>query len=223
VDPGGGHEQILQMVKALGLTVVSILHTHAHFDHIADVLPAAKRSGAQIIGIVELLHWLERKGAKNLSSMNKGGTQYLDGIEVTMVHADHSCGIQDGEDILYGGEAVGYVVKLEDGFTFYHAGDTNVFGDMAIIKQLYKPSMVFLPIGDHYTMGPREAALAVTMLEPRDVVPMHFGTFPILRGTPDDLTKWLPSGCSSQVHSLLPGERVIIKNGSSCSDPFFTR
>ena len=121
--------------------------------------------------------------------MNKGGTQTVGDIKATMVHADHSCGIQDGEELVYGGEACGYVIELAGGLKIYHAGDTNVFGDMEIIRELYAPDIALLPIGDRFTMSPREAAYAVKLLKPKTVVPMHFGTFPMLTGLPDDLQK----------------------------------
>jgi len=185
-----------------------MLLTHAHFDHIGDAIPIARDTGAQVIGIVELLSWLERKGLKNLKPMNKGGTQHIDGIAITMVHADHSCGISDGGQILYGGEAVGYVVRLENGFTFYHAGDTAIFGDMALIGELYKPEMVMLPIGDHYTMSPLEAAKAVLLLGAKHVIPMHFGTFPVLQGTPADLRERTRDIQGLVIHDLKPGDSV---------------
>src|SRR5262249_57602024 len=121
--------------------------------------------------------------------MNKGGTQQVGDIKITMVHADHSCGILDGDTLVYGGEAVGYVIEFENGVKLYHAGDTNVFGDMAIIRDLYAPQIAMLPIGDHYTMSPREAAYACNLLRPQTVIPMHFATFPLLTGRPDTLPK----------------------------------
>jgi L-ascorbate metabolism protein UlaG (beta-lactamase superfamily) len=182
-----------------------MLVTHAHFDHIGDAIPIAQKTGAKIVGIVELLTWLGKKGVENLSPMNKGGTQHVEGIAVTMVHADHSCGITDGDHILYGGEAVGYVVTLENGFRFYHAGDTNVFGDMALIHELYHPELVMLPIGDHFTMSPHEAAKAVQLLRPKHVLPMHFGTFPLLTGRPARLQE-LTEGFGAVVHDIKPGD-----------------
>src|SRR2546421_11140681 len=164
-----------------------MLVTHAHFDHIGDAIPIAQQTGCEVCGIVELLSWLQKKGVQKTKPMNKGGTQHFGEIAVTMVHADHTCGITDGDEILYGGEAVGYAVRFENGFTLYHAGDTNVFGDMALIRELYAPELVMIPIGDHYTMSPREAAKAVRLLGAKHVVPMHFGTFPVLTGRPSTL------------------------------------
>jgi L-ascorbate metabolism protein UlaG (beta-lactamase superfamily) len=185
-----------------------ILVTHAHFDHIGDVIPIAKRTGAKVVGIVELLTWLGKKGVENLAPMNKGGTQRFGEIAVTMVHADHSCGITDGDQILYGGEAVGYVVTLENGFAFYHAGDTNVFGDMALIHGLYRPELVMLPVGDHFTMSPREAAKAVQLLRAKHVVPMHFGTFPLLTGTPARLRELTQGMGEVTVYEMKPGDTL---------------
>jgi L-ascorbate metabolism protein UlaG (beta-lactamase superfamily) len=121
-----------------------------------------------------------------------------------MTHAVHSCGIVDGDQIIYGGEAAGYVLRFGDGRTIYFAGDTNVFSDMDLIRQLYSPELVFLPIGDLFTMSPREAALAVKLLQPKKVVPMHFGTFPALTGRPDDLRS-LVQGTGAEVWPLEAG------------------
>src|SRR6266550_1152737 len=157
------------------------------------------------VDIPELARWLGKKGAKQIAEMNKGGTQTVGDIKVTMVHADHSCGIQDGDQMIYGGEACGYVMEFENGIKIYHAGDTNVFGDMAIIRDLYAPEIAMLPIGDHYTMSPREAAYACNLLKPNTVIPMHFGTFPVLKGRPSELSK-LVHGV--KVVELKPGETV---------------
>jgi len=166
-----------------------MLCTHGHFDHIGDAVQICKRNNPTVVGIFELCNWLEKKGAKMISPMNKGGSQAVDDIRVTMVHADHSCGILDGDQIIYGGEPCGYVIEFKNGLKIYHAGDTNVFGDMQIIRELYAPDIVMLPIGDLYTMSPREAAYACKLLQPKFVVPMHFGTFPPLTGKPSELRR----------------------------------
>ena len=182
-----------------------MLITHGHFDHIADAVEIAKRYNPTVVGIPELCGWLEKKGVKNTSAMNKGGTQSVGDIKVTMVHADHSCGINDGDELVYGGEACGYVVAFSNGVKIYHAGDTNVFGDMAIIRELYAPDIVMIPIGDHYTMSPREAAYACNLLKAKTVIPMHFGTFPILTGRPSDLQKLVPG---TEVVEMKPGQTL---------------
>ena len=182
-----------------------MLCTHGHFDHIADAVELAKRHNPVVVGIPELGGWLEKKGAKQVSSMNKGGTQTVSDIKITMVHADHSCGIQDGDQIVYGGEACGYVLEFTNGVKIYHAGDTNVFGDMQIIRELYSPDIAMLPIGDHYTMGPREAAYACRLLKSKFVIPMHFGTFPVLTGRPSALQKLVPD---VEVLEMKPGVTI---------------
>jgi L-ascorbate metabolism protein UlaG (beta-lactamase superfamily) len=166
-----------------------MLITHGHGDHIGDAVEIAKKHKPKVVGIPELCRWLEKKDVEQISMMNKGGTQQVGDIRVTMVHADHSCGIQDGDELVYGGEACGYVIEFENGLKIYHAGDTNVFGDMKIIHDLYAPDIAMLPIGDHFTMGPREAAYACDLLKAKTVIPMHFATFPMLTGTPGALSK----------------------------------
>jgi L-ascorbate metabolism protein UlaG (beta-lactamase superfamily) len=187
--------------------VDTICVTHGHFDHIHDAVPLAKKFNPEVVAIYETAAWLESKGVGKTRPMNKGGSQQVGEVTVTMTHAVHSCGILDGGQILYGGEASGYVMKLPDGRTLYFAGDTNVFSDMALIKQLYNPELVFLPIGDLFTMGPREAAAAVQLLQPKKVIPMHFGTFPPLTGTPEALSNRIAGG-AAQVWALKPGVPV---------------
>jgi len=169
----------------------AILISHGHFDHIHDAIPLAKKFKPAVVAIYETCLWLTSKGVENCSAMNKGGTQAVGPVKVTMTHAVHSCGIQDGDQVIYGGEAAGYVLHLPDERTIYFSGDTNVFSDMQLIEKLYRPDLSFIPIGDLYTMGPREAALACRLLKSKKVIPMHFGTFPALTGTPDDLARLL--------------------------------
>jgi len=182
-----------------------MLCTHGHFDHIGDAVAIARQHNPTVVGIFELCAWMEKKGVKQISPMNKGGTQKVGDLRVTMVHAEHSCGIQDGDQIVYGGEACGYVMEFENGVKIYHAGDTNVFGDMQIIRELYAPEIVMLPIGDHFTMSPREAAYACRLLKPKTVIPMHFGTFPVLTGSPAELKKLVKD---AEVLEMKPGQTI---------------
>ena len=172
----------------------AILLTHGHFDHIADAVDVAKSTKAQVAAINEVAEWLESKGVENVIGFNKGGTVEIAGCKVHMTHAVHSAGITDGDKTVYGGEAAGLVVELANGYKLYHAGDTAVFGDMALIGKLLEPDIALLPIGDHFTMGPVSAAEAVRLLGVKTVVPMHYGTFPVLTGTPDDLKQRVGSG-----------------------------
>jgi L-ascorbate metabolism protein UlaG (beta-lactamase superfamily) len=181
--------------------------THGHFDHIHDAVPLAKKFSPEVVGIYETCHWLESKGVENTLPMNKGGSQKAGDVTLTMTHAVHSCGILDEGKIIYGGEAAGYVMRFADGRVIYFAGDTNVFSDMQLIEQLYRPELAFLPIGDLFTMSPREAAVACKLLRPRKVIPMHFGTFPPLTGKPQDLAD-LVSGSGVEVWPLEPGKPV---------------
>jgi L-ascorbate metabolism protein UlaG (beta-lactamase superfamily) len=187
----------------------TMLITHGHFDHIYDAVALAGQHQPRIGCIFEIANWLGRKGVKNVCPMNKGGSQVLNDVRVTMVDARHSCGIteEDGT-IVYGGEAAGFVVEFENGFRIYHAGDTCVFGDMKIIAELYRPHLVLLPIGDLFTMSPKEAAYACRLMNARRVVPMHYGTFPPLVGRPDELRE-LTRELDAEIFSLAPGEVLL--------------
>lgn len=186
----------------------AMLISHGHYDHIADAVDLAVAHDAEAVAVFETAHWLGKKGVKNTRPMNKGGSQEVAGIKVTMVHADHSCGILDGDNIVYGGEACGLVITFSNGYTVYHAGDTNVFGDMKLIGQLYRPDLAMLPIGGLFTMSPREASLAVELLGVKKVVPMHHGTFPPLLGRPAELRERLSHAAGYQQFDLAPGETL---------------
>ncbi|MEO7648994.1 MAG: metal-dependent hydrolase [Bryobacteraceae bacterium] len=186
----------------------AILISHGHFDHIHDAVPLATKFSAPTVAIYETGHWLESKGVVTVRAMNKGGTQQVGPVAVTMTHAVHSCGILDDGKILYGGEACGYVLRFADGRAAYFAGDTNVFSDMALIEQLYRPELAFLPIGGLFTMSPSEAALACRLLKPKRVIPMHFGTFPPLTGRPEQLAALLADQPAIEVTALEPGKPV---------------
>lgn len=186
-----------------------MLCTHGHGDHIGDAAELAKKYNPKVVGIYELCLWLQKKGAKQIAPMNKGGTQAAGDVKVTMVHANHSSGIEGGDEVVYGGEACGYVITFENGIKIYHAGDTNVFGDMQIIRDLYRPDLVMLPIGDLFTMSPKEAAYACRLLEPKAVIPMHWGTFPLLTGTPADFGHELKAaGLGVELITMKPGDTI---------------
>lgn len=164
-----------------------ILLTHGHMDHMADTAPAAAKHGSTVVAIYELADYVAGKGVAHTIGMNLGGTVQLSDVAVTMVEAKHSAGAQDDRGTHYVGVAAGYVLTIAGGPVLYHAGDTAVFSDMQLIRELYQPQVAMLPIGGHFTMGPKEAALAVRFLAPQTVLPLHFGTFPPLTGTPDQL------------------------------------
>ena len=186
----------------------AMLITHGHFDHIADAVELAKAKSPQVACIAETAGWLGSKGVENLIGFNIGGTIDIAGCRVHMTHAVHSCGIQDGDKLVYGGAAAGYVIEFENGFKLYHAGDTAVFSDMALIGKLLRPDWAMLPIGDFYTMGPNSAAEAIRLLGCKTVVPMHWGTFPALTGTPDQLRDAASDISGLEVVDLNPGDSL---------------
>jgi L-ascorbate metabolism protein UlaG (beta-lactamase superfamily) len=181
-----------------------ILLTHGHSDHIADAVPVAARHGSTAVAIYELASYVGGKGVANTIGMNLGGTVNLDGVAVTQVEAKHSAGVMDEDGTHYAGVASGYVLAVGDGPVLYHSGDTAVFGDMKLIGELYRPQVAMLPIGGHFTMGPREAAMAVRLLEAKTILPLHFGTIPPLKGTPDELANLVEPGV--EIVRWTPGE-----------------
>jgi L-ascorbate metabolism protein UlaG (beta-lactamase superfamily) len=192
-----------------------MLVTHGHSDHLGNAVQIASRTRPAWPAIHELSLWLARNyaGKDSVVGMNKGGTVEAAGLKVTMTSADHSAGEWNagGETTLYLGEPVGFLVELEDGTRLYHAGDTAVFGDMRLIAELFHPDLAMLPIGGHYTMDPTGAALAVELLGVRHVLPIHYGTFPLLAGTPDELRTALAARGLGDVTVHDPGPGATIR------------
>jgi L-ascorbate metabolism protein UlaG (beta-lactamase superfamily) len=184
--------------------------THGHGDHVGSAVELGKRYSPRIVAIFELANWLESEGVAGASElgMNKGGTVDVDGIKFTMTHALHSGGFVSGTDgIVYLGDPAGYVVEVENGTKLYFAGDTAVFSDMQLIGRIYQPDVAVLPIGDHFTMSPREAAVALELLGVSRCVPGHYGTFPLLRGSPEELRELAPN---VEVLAPQPGETIEV-------------
>lgn len=185
----------------------AILVTHGHSDHVADAAALATKTGATVVAMVEVASWLNINGVPEgqLIPMNKGGTADVAGCRVHMTHAIHSSSMEGGEYPIYGGEPAGYVIEFETGFKVYHSGDTAVMSDMALIGKLLEPDVALLCIGDHFTMGPRSAAEAVRMLGVKTVIGMHYGTFPLLTGTPEQLRQEAKDIEGLEVVELEPG------------------
>ena len=182
-----------------------ILVTHGHSDHLGNTVEIAKRTNASVVCMYEIGVYLESIGLTNIAGMGKGGTIHINGIDVTMVDARHSSTIEVNGTMIPAGEAAGFVIRLERGYKIYDAGDTSLFGDMKLIGQIHRPHVAILPIGDLYTMGPRDAAFACKLLKPKHIIPMHYGTFPKLTGTVEELRKQLPSQMKGRVKELRTG------------------
>jgi L-ascorbate metabolism protein UlaG (beta-lactamase superfamily) len=184
-----------------------LLITHGHFDHLGDAVPLAQRTGATTVSNFEIYSYITGKGVENAVPVQKGGTADLGDFKVTAVNAFHSSSIA-GEDgsIIYGGEPLGYVLEFESGFKLYHAGDTGIFGDMRLIGELYAPDLALLPIGNQVVMSPYEAAHATRLLGVKNVVPMHYGTFPFLPGTPEEYRQAASDISGLNVYVLEPGQ-----------------
>jgi L-ascorbate metabolism protein UlaG (beta-lactamase superfamily) len=204
IDPFIEHNPKYPKDFPLPSKIHTILLTHGHGDHMADVVPVAKRHGSTVVAIHELAAYVAGKGVENTIGMNLGGSVQIEDVMASMVDARHSSGAEDEQGTHYVGVAAGFVLTIAEGPVLYHSGDTAVFGDMELIRDLYQPKIAMFPIGGHYTMGPKEAALAVRFLAPQVVLPLHFGTFPPLKGTPEQLAALVDS--SVQVVAWKPGE-----------------
>lgn len=211
IDPFiNDNPQVPEELKSIG-ELHTILLTHGHFDHFGDTISLAKQTGATVVANFETFAYLQSQGVENAMPLNKGGTAQVGGVKVTGTNAFHSSSIQteDGSTI-YGGEPMGLVVEFESGFKVYHAGDTCVFGDMALIGEIYGPDLALLPIGNNVVMSPFEAAHATRLLGVEHVVPIHYGTFPFVPGTPEEFQNHLNDlGLSNvNVNVMQPGDRL---------------
>lgn len=213
IDPWVAHNPACPSEAQAVDSIDFMLITHSHFDHFQDAVALAKAHSPRIACILEIGLYLGAKQVENVVQMNKGGTVDFDGIRATMVDARHSSSVIEEDGRAYsGGEAAGFVVTLESGYRIYHAGDTSAFSDMGIIADLYEPDLCILPIGDLFTMGPREAAYACKLLRAKRVIPMHYGTFPALTGTPDDFRREL-EGQEVRLDVMQPGETLVLQTG----------
>jgi L-ascorbate metabolism protein UlaG (beta-lactamase superfamily) len=207
IDPWLSNPLLNTPVARVGKVDV-ILVTHGHGDHVGETVAVAQATGATVVAIHELSVILAGQGVERVIGMNKGGTVPFHGLEVTMTQAVHSSTMEVAGRQVAAGDPGGFVVRFGNGFTAYHAGDTAVFKDMELIRELYHPELAMLPIGSHYVMSPKEAALACRLLKPRWVIPMHYGTFPVLTGTPEELMGLLKDQPDIKVIALKPGETV---------------
>ena len=188
-------------------TIDLLLLTHGHDDHFHDAVKLAKKYKPKVVGIYELTSWMQSKGVDDLNGMNYGGNFQHKDVRVSMVEAKHSSSIVDGGKAVYAGVPCGYMLAVEGAPTIYLAGDTSLFGDMQLLKELYSPAVGVLPIGDNFTMGPKHAALAAQYLGLKTVLPVHYGTFPALTGAPAELKTHL-EGTGIEVVAPKPGESV---------------
>lgn len=209
IDPFLEHNPKFPRGYQLPEKIDLLLLTHGHMDHIADAVPVAKKHGPQTFGMVELIGYLDGKGLDSGKSvgMNIGGSHTHADVTFTMTEARHSSSADDNGRSVYCGNPAGYVIAIDGGPVLYHAGDTSAFSDMQLIRDLHHPSLAMLPIGDHYTMGPKGGALAAKFLGVKSVLPIHWGTFPVLTGNPMALEKEL-AGSGIEVIHTEPGKKL---------------
>lgn len=203
IDPFIEHNPKFPKGYKLPEKIGLMLLTHGHQDHIADALPVAIKHGPSVFGMYELIAWLQSKGLAQSQGigMNTGGSHRHADATFTMTEARHSSGIADGDKTVYGGDPGGFVIAIDNGPVLYHAGDTALFSDMQLIRDLHHPQLAMLPIGDHYTMGPKAAAVAAKFLGVKQVLPIHWGTFPPLIGTPQALEQELSGSGVTVIHT----------------------
>ncbi|HWA96481.1 MAG TPA: metal-dependent hydrolase [Terracidiphilus sp.] len=206
IDPFIQHNPKYPREFSLPESLPYVLLTHGHGDHMSDAVPVSQKHGSSVLAIYELANYVGKRGAEKTIGCNIGGTVQLDDVAVTMVEAKHSAGAMDDQGTHYVGIAAGLVLTIDSGPVLYHAGDTTVFSDMKLIADLYHPDLAMLPIGGHFTMGPREAALAAKFLTPQAILPLHFGTFPPLTGTPEQLAALVEP--EIKVVRLEPGQSI---------------
>ena len=196
-----------------------ILVTHGHGDHTGDVAELAKRTGAPVLGPAGLVSTMVDLGwvpPEKAVRFGKGGKVQPAGpqITITQTRAEHSSEVTVTDPATKktttypGGEPAGFIVEMENGFKLYHMGDTGLFGDMALIGSYYKPDLIMIPIGGHFVMDPKDAAYATnTMLKPKYAIPFHYGTFPVLKGTPQEYQAALGQ-TTTQVFPISPGDKL---------------
>lgn len=187
-----------------------IVLTHGHSDHASDAAHLAKQYGSKVCATFELANLLAQDGVpeNQLVFMNKGGSVSLDGVDVILTHAEHSNSYDSKEGPKYAGEACGAIIRTHD-HTFYHLGDTGLFSDLKLIGECYKPDTIFIPIGDRFTMGPELASKATELINPKTAIPIHFGTFPLLTGTPDQFAK-CAEHLNTKIIPLEPGASLSL-------------